>query len=346
MYDIDNYLIPYWTGNIMYDESAFVMEDEDGNILPVNLLYKADKILSVTDSTLKTVYEEGKDYELKDKVLKILPGGNIPSMKYKDYYLDEPIEGKSFLRQNGKYLAFAETVLTYPKQIAVTYSHSDSWQRFIPKSCSEKFPRLLRKLENKEPVRILLFGDSISAGANATSSSGREPNMPKFIDLLVYFLKKKYGYDDISYVNTSVGGKDSAWGRETVSENALQYESDLAIIGFGMNNCFTPLDEFESDIKFIRDSIAEKMPGCEFILIATMVPNKELKDFWGNQIIQKEALYHLENEKTAVADMTDYHLAMLETKEFYDMTGNNVNHPNDFLIRGYTQLLLRTLGVL
>lgn len=346
MYNIDNYLIPYWTGNIMYDESAFVMEDEDGNILPINLLYKADKIISVTDSTLQVHYEEGKDYEFKDGVLRVLPAGKIPRMKYKDYYLDEPIEGKSFLRQNGKYLAFAENTLTYPKQIAVTYSHTDSWQRFIPKSCEEKFSRLIKKLQNKQPVRILLFGDSISAGANATSCTGREPKMPKFIDLLVYSLKKKYGYDDITYVNTSVGGKNSSWGKETISENALCYESDLAIIGFGMNNGFTPQDKFESDIRFIRDSIAEKMPDCEFILIATMVPNKELKGFWGNQIIQKEVLYHLEDEKTAVANMTDYHLAMLETKEFYDMTGNNVNHPNDFLIRGYTQLLLRTLGVL
>lgn len=30
MYNIDNYLIPYWSGNTMYDESAFVLEDENG----------------------------------------------------------------------------------------------------------------------------------------------------------------------------------------------------------------------------------------------------------------------------------------------------------------------------
>ena len=180
MYNIDNYLIPYWSGNTMYDESAFVLEDENGDILPINLLYKPDKILSVTDSELKITYKEDTDYSFEDGVLKVLPGGNIPVMKYKDYYLDEPIEGKSFERQNGKYLAFAETVLMYPKQIAVTYTHSDSWNGFIPEKQGTKLPKLMKKLENKEPVKILLFGDSIAAGANATSRSGRGPGLPSF----------------------------------------------------------------------------------------------------------------------------------------------------------------------
>lgn len=343
MYNIDNYLIPYWTGNIMYDESAFVLEDENGGILPINLLYKPDKILSVTDSELKTTYKEGTDYSFENGVLRVLPGGNIPVMKYRDYYLDEEIEGKSFMRQNGKFLAFAEFSLMYPKQIAVTYTHSDSWDGFIPEKQGNKLPKLMKKLENKEPVKILLFGDSIAAGANASSHWHHAPEQPTWIELFTDELKKKYGYNDISFVNTSVGGKASKWGLETVEENALSHESDLAIIAFGMNNGGTPNDEFEADIRGIRDAIAEKMPECEFILIATMVPNKELKFFWGNQIIQKDALMHLEDERTIVADMTDYHLALLNHKAFYDMTGNNVNHPNDFLIRGYVHLLLRTL---
>lgn len=343
MYNIDNYLSPYWTGSIMHDESAFVIEDENGAILPINLLYKPDEILSVTDSELKTEYKEGVDYKFENGCLTVLPEGGIPRMKYSDYYLDESIEGKSFMRQNGKYLAFAEIVLMYPKQIAVTYKHSDKWSGFIPEAQGEKLKGFTEKLKNKKPVKILLFGDSISEGANATSCSGRAPGMPKWIDLFVYGLKKKYGYDDISFVNTSVGGRASGWARETAEENAVVHKPDLAIIAFGMNDVFVPLDEFASNIKYVRDQIAESKTDCDFILISTMLPNKELKSFWGNQIHQKEALLPLCDERTVVADMTDYHAAMLKHKEFYDMTGNNVNHPNDFLIRGYAQLLLRTV---
>lgn len=345
LFDTEQYLIPYWTGDTMYDEAAFVLESADGGIEPISLLYQPDEILRVTDSTLTVTYEEGRDYVFEDGVLRILPDGTVPCMNYKEYYLDEPIEGKSFMRQNGKWLAFAETVLMYPKQIAVTYRHHDRWDRYIPAAQGAKLPRLLHKLSHKEPVRILLFGDSICAGGNATSRSGRSPYQPMFIDLFVNELRRKYGYDDITFVNTSVGGKSSAWGRETVEENALAEDYDLAIIGFGMNNSATPLSDFKEDIRVIRDRILEKHPETECILIATMVANEELKGFWGMQNRQQEVLYELadEGEHTVVANMTEYHLALLKTKHFYDMTGNNVNHPNDFLIRGYAHLLLRTV---
>ena len=46
----------------------------------------------------------------------------------------------------------------------------------------------------------------------------------------------------------------------------------------------------------------------------------------------------------AVADLTQIHSDLLATgKQYRDMTGNNINHPNDYLIRVYAQVLLKTL---
>ena len=46
----------------------------------------------------------------------------------------------------------------------------------------------------------------------------------------------------------------------------------------------------------------------------------------------------------AVADMTTMHYNLLEKgKRYRDMTGNNVNHPNDFLARIYAQVILKTI---
>ena len=45
----------------------------------------------------------------------------------------------------------------------------------------------------------------------------------------------------------------------------------------------------------------------------------------------------------ALADVRSIHKRLLEKKRFIDMTGNNVNHPNDFLIRVYAQYLLKNL---
>ena len=52
---------------------------------------------------------------------------------------------------------------------------------------------------------------------------------------------------------------------------------------------------------------------------------------------------HCEKEGVAVANVTHVHSSLLERKQYADMTGNNINHANDYLARVYAQTLLRTL---
>ena len=59
-----------------------------------------------------------------------------------------------------------------------------------------------------------------------------------------------------------------------------------------------------------------------------------------------EKLYELEKKYpfVAVANLTQIHKDILATgKKYRDMTGNNINHPNDFIARVYAQVVLRTL---
>ena len=67
---------PVWEGNTVYNETVWPI-DFDGGELTVPLLYHADKILSVMDTTYQTEYKEGVDYGLKDGGLQVLFGGNI-----------------------------------------------------------------------------------------------------------------------------------------------------------------------------------------------------------------------------------------------------------------------------
>ena len=41
--------------------------------------------------------------------------------------------------------------------------------------------------------------------------------------------------------------------------------------------------------------------------------------------------------------MTSIHQSLLARKSYADMTGNNINHPNDYLARVYAQTLLATV---
>ncbi|MBR5529062.1 MAG: hypothetical protein IKU57_01165, partial [Oscillospiraceae bacterium] len=72
-------------------------------------------------------------------------------------------------------------------------------------------------------------------------------------------------------------------------------------------------------------------------------PNPEADNFLGKQEEYLPVLESMETEGVVVADMTTYHKSLLAHKRYYDMTGNNVNHPNDFLARAYAQLLWQTV---
>ena len=54
-------------------------------------------------------------------------------------------------------------------------------------------------------------------------------------------------------------------------------------------------------------------------------------------------LQAMEGPGIAVADMTTFHRGLLSRKRFWDMSGNNVNHPNDWLIRVQGQIIAQAL---
>jgi uncharacterized protein (DUF1800 family) len=47
--------------------------------------------------------------------------------------------------------------------------------------------------------------------------------------------------------------------------------------------------------------------------------------------------------KMIVAPVTAIHSELLKKKKYWDMTGNNVNHPNDYLSSVYAQTILSVI---
>ena len=48
-------------------------------------------------------------------------------------------------------------------------------------------------------------------------------------------------------------------------------------------------------------------------------------------------------EGVAVMDMTSYSQYLLSKKRSVDILANNINHPSDFLVRGYVSSILTSL---
>lgn len=346
-YDLHAYTQPYWSGDIVYNESVMVLADKDGNVQDIPLLYHADEIISVRKFHLATEYKQGRDYELVDGKLHIPSGSAITPVAYSTYYPAAASANTYPLNSTygSGFLYFSEGSKLHTMQIAVTYRHSDKYTGTVPVYKGNSLPKTTAKLKGGQKLNILVYGDSISTGANSSGAVNVAPNAPAWYDMFFGVLKEKYKTAKLSMVNTSVGGMTSEWGAANAEERAADKRPDLCIIGFGMNDgtAKMPAADFKKNIQTIMDAVTKKNPDCEFILISTSLPNKEAYIFYGNQKEYLPVLKSLEKTGTVVADMTTFHEDLLARKRFCDMTGNNINHPNDFLARAYAQLMCRTV---
>ena len=361
--DMQKALDPVWKGASVYRES-FLWLRRSGEEAEVSLLYPADKVLEVWDARLTTRYEEGRDYKLRDGRLVIPSSSRLPGMDWDEYYPKDFIEGHCFWKRGGGYIYFSEGPFFHTRQCVVSYTHSGSWDGPVPQGRLASLPHAAAKLREGRPFKVLFYGDSITTGANSSGITGVEPFCPDWCDMVMARLEERWPACSFSSVNTAVGGTTSGWGLEEAEGRAAAHEPDLAILAFGMNDGSgrIPADVYGANIRGIMDKIRERKPDCDFILVATTLPSREplvrgcprnseddltAEDdiaFYGTQDDYLPALLVLESgEGAVVADMTTMHRCILEKKAFRDVTGNNVNHPNDFIARIYAQVLLAIL---
>jgi len=338
---IDTALMYFWKTTTMCNESVLMVSD-NGRLPSAHLLFTPNKILSVRNAGLNIEYKEGIDWEYRDGQLSLLKGSQAPSLSKAELYPDTSTN--TFPKKGGGFVLFKEGSFFHEHQLAVTYTHdSNLWKGTVSQFQGKNIPVVMDKLRRKSILKMLLFGDSIAAGANASGETGTAPHMPSWGKLIAEGLRRHY-QGEIAFTNTSVGGKDSKWGLETVKENVVAYDPDLVIIAFGMNDGTGRMapQRFKANIKGIIKAVRRHNPKAEFILVATMLPNPE-SNFVGTQPFFKKVLDELTGPGIVLVDMTAVHAELLKYKSYQDMTGNDINHPNDFLIRWYAQEILSTL---
>jgi lysophospholipase L1-like esterase len=204
-------------------------------------------------------------------------------------------------------------------------------------------PRTLSRLQQDRHLSLTLFGDSISVGANASSLSGAPPYLPTWGELVKLKLEDHY-QAKITYKNPSEGGRDTTWGLAEVEQRVAAHNPDLVILAFGMNDGTAGLEAnaFRANLTNMMEIIARHNQSAEFLLVAPMLANPESFFDW-RQREYGAAIRSLEQVGAATVDMGILHDALLKRKRYVDLTGNNINHPNDFLSRCYAMTVLSTL---
>lgn len=350
MYDLKEVMEPLWKEGTIKRESVIFLEEND---FQSELLFGINKIIKLESSDQKTVYTEDEDYFIKDGKIVLTEKSSVPKLFSSQLYPEKYQEGKVFGCTRGGYLSFSEGTYWHKLQTYVTYETKGSINDIPLPAKSELLPKTLKKLSCGETIRLVVYGDSISEGYNASGFVGEEPYMPSYGQLTAEFAVSKGA--SVWLKNTSLAGKDTVWALENVKERVIQYSPDLVILAFGMNDGTSRIsgEDFRKNMETLRNEVLKSNPDCEFIMIAPTLPNKmaclldeEKTPFYGTQDEYADEIVKLKQQGTDILDMTAIHRSLLRKKKFTDMTGNNVNHPNDYLVRWYAQCLCIMLGLM
>lgn len=339
--DFKKYMQPFWSTDTIYDEALQPIKDGVGNA-EGRLLFEAKKIISVRDTYLKKEYKEGRDWKYKDGKIVLTTNSSIPFFTKDDLFFKEKKVGISMQSSKpGHFILFSEAGLLQSKQLAVTYikKKAAKWNGKIPMVADKQLPNTLAALKSGKPVNILFYGNSIESGANSSITLGQSPYLPTWPEMITLNLREHYN-GAIEFKNRSKGGMLARWGLENAGSLLNPEKPDLVVIGFGMNDGSFKVDPtiFITQIKGMIDTVKAANPNCEFIVVATMLANPDAIQCQIQKLYQQPVL-DLEAPGIAVADITAIHEELLKHKAYQDMTGNNVNHTNDYLARWYAQVI-------
>ena len=130
--------------------------------------------------------------------------------------------------------------------------------------------------------------------------------------------------------------------------------SDFVLIAFGMNDSM-PASAYSAKTEEMVKAIHSALPNAAVMLVPPMEPNPEAKGFAKGMLFSEyeRALYALADKfradgfpRIGCANVNTMHAAVLGRKRYRDMTGNNINHCNDFSARIYRDAILTAMGIL
>ena len=267
------------------------------------------------------VYEAGRDYLLEASgQLRRTPLSRIPDFGTNILYGKEDFNHNQFPGfGNGPFFVY------------VDYSHREKWQRppAKPEFGPVCLPDTRKKLLAGDKVRMVAFGDSITAGGEAS-----EPGLI-FWQRWAESLRARYPSAAIEVTNGATGGDTTVQGLQRLQDKVLQQKPDLVLIGFGMNDHNrpghgVPSDAFTANLRKMIDRIRAGT-GAEVVLFSAFPPNPKWHFGSHNMEAYADATEQVAREKRcAFADV--YHLweTIAQRKKPEDPLANNINHPNDF----------------
>lgn len=338
-------LEPIWSSPVVYGESVLFIKE--GDAAPTaRLALRPKKIQQVRMANRSQVFSDD-DYTIDPatRTLTLTPKSKIPFLKSEALYppKNSPNSYRAKAGDANRWMLFSESHMFHDLQVEVTYETDEAWKGYRPALAKEQLPRTLEKLKKGEPLTIALSGDSISTGDNASGVTGAKPGMPGYPELVAEQLQASYP-GKVNLVNRAVGGWRVEHGLKDLPK-LLEAKPDLVIIAYGMNHIRSrDAAKFKQLLGSMIEQIRAANQDTEIILVAPMYGNPNWSNTPKEQFpFHRDAIASFVGPGIALCDMTAIWEPLIERKGYLDLTGNGVNHPNDFGHRLYAQAILGLL---
>ncbi|MBC2593254.1 SGNH/GDSL hydrolase family protein [Ruficoccus amylovorans] len=334
--------LPVWEqGSLIQNETVLFREDTSGGYY-ANLLFEPDEIISVRAVNGTVEYDVGM-FTINGRSISIK--GKILHLDESEVYPTDSASGTQPHIEVGRLIKYGERDTFHSKQVNVTYTTSSDWDGPLPSSQCKYLQRFNQRLAESSTVKIVLLGDSISHGANASATTPVFPNQPPYIELVANRLGSQCK-SSIEVANLSVGGKNIFWAESQVG-SVVKENPDLVIIAFGMNDASSDMSvrDFVITLSRIIDAIKTSDSDAEFLVVSGITPNPD----WSMSKMDRRQPFHqamrvyCDENDVAFCDVYSVWNYLVDRKGYLSLSGNGVNHPNDYGHRLYADIILKAI---
>ncbi len=345
--ELKDTLQPVWKSPIVYGESSILLQEDQQSDYIARTAFPVEKLISVQSSDREIIVPvEQIKIDDSGHQLRLPRALNLNGITKNDLY-PAPNAPNSYRHRKGnqdQWMLYGPGKFFHSRQIEITYQPKTIERKIqVAEFSPTLLPRTIKKLASRHAIAIGVSGDSISTGLDASITGDINPKQPGYVELVAQRLRQITSHE-VNVTNRAVAGWSVANGVKDL-DKLLESKPDLIIIAYGMNDVGRRDPTwFGQQIDLMLSKIKSTNVEIEVILVASMVGNGE----WVHTPREMFEPYRDELKKrvgegVALADVTSIWLELLKNKHDLDLTGNGLNHPNDFGHRLYAQAILALL---
>ncbi len=342
-------LEPAWTSAVVHRESSVFLQLAPDGPIAARLAFPAAEILEIATADGRHRFTLEADVKLANDKLTLVFSKPQPLEPIHASDLFPPKDSPNSYRHRvgnpDQNLLYRPGSWFHERNVEITYRRSDAptASQKEPASLETQLPKTCSRLRAGQPLTLGISGDSISTGLDASALSQVEPNQPGYPELVAGQLQSTWR-SEIKLCNRAVAGWSIVNGVQDL-DKLLAEKPHLIIVAYGMNDVGRRDPKWFGDQArtFVKNT-RRANPDIELILVAPMLGNAEWVHTPREMFAKyRDELKSLVGPGVALADLTAVWEILLKHKHDLDLTGNGLNHPNDFGHRLYAQAVLSLL---